>query len=250
MSKNRTTRTRQAALLAGALGLAVAVPTLTFAQPAPKKKPDDTWISVSGTIVSTTPHSFRLDYGKGVITVEMDDFDFYAEGRALMENDQVVVYGLIDDDAFKKRTIEASSVYVENLRTHFFASAEDEEDFATVTGVEMDPAIEVIGRVGQVQGRELQLHTGTATLDVDTASMGYDPLDQEGFQQLRTGDRVRVRGDLDVGLFDDLDLVAESIVTLASSDARGDASGTEAGSAVTSRRDRRADDSGRHAAMR
>jgi hypothetical protein len=46
---------------------------------------------VSGTVVSAKPDSFRLDYGDGVITVEMDDFDFYAEGYGLLPNDQVIV---------------------------------------------------------------------------------------------------------------------------------------------------------------
>lgn len=43
----------------------------------------------------------------------MDDFDFYHEGNALLHDDQVVVYGNIDDDLFEKRSIESSSVYVE-----------------------------------------------------------------------------------------------------------------------------------------
>lgn len=32
------------------------------------------------------------------------------------------------DDLFEKKTIEAGSVYVENLRTAFYANAQDEED--------------------------------------------------------------------------------------------------------------------------
>jgi hypothetical protein len=53
-------------------------------------------------------------------------------------------------------------------------------------------------------------------IDIDTQSMAYDPLDNEGFQRIRVGDRVRVAGVLENGLFDDLDLVADWVISLRS----------------------------------
>ena len=38
---------------------------------SPYMQPDDTWISLSGTVTSVSRDSFTLDYGKGVVTVEM-----------------------------------------------------------------------------------------------------------------------------------------------------------------------------------
>jgi hypothetical protein len=57
----------------------------------------------------------------------MDDWDWYAEGKNLIDGDKVTVYGRIDDDFFETTSIEASSVYVESLGSYFYASAADEE---------------------------------------------------------------------------------------------------------------------------
>lgn len=52
--------------------------TLLFTQPlyadeSPLDDPDNSWISIRGTVVAPTANSFILDYGEGMITVEMDD---------------------------------------------------------------------------------------------------------------------------------------------------------------------------------
>ncbi|WP_312944796.1 hypothetical protein [Stutzerimonas kunmingensis] len=39
----------------------------------PYISPDGSWISLSGTVTSVAPENFTLDYGSGLITVEMDD---------------------------------------------------------------------------------------------------------------------------------------------------------------------------------
>ncbi|MGM0425831.1 MAG: hypothetical protein ACQEQ7_01185 [Thermodesulfobacteriota bacterium] len=71
--------------------------------------------------------SFTLDYGEGTVLVEMDDWDWYDEEGTVLEGDKVTVYGKIDDDLYEATSIEASSVYVENLGTYFYASSADEE---------------------------------------------------------------------------------------------------------------------------
>ncbi len=180
--------------------------------------PNNSWVTVHGRIVEATPSSFVMDYGEGVITVEMDDFDFYPDGYGLMEEDRVVVHGFIDDDFFEARTIEASRVYVENLGTSFYANGADEEDVTTAAVVLPDPGtITVTGRIKTIEGRELTLDTGVGDVRVDTIEMGYDPTDDEGYQQLSTGDKVSVAGHLEDALFDSLELHADSIVTLESS---------------------------------
>ena len=95
--------------------------------PRPYQQSDETWISMKGTVESVKPDSFILDYGMGSIIVEMDDWDWYAEGSALKKGDKVTVYGDVDDDIFEVTSIEANSVYVEGLNSFFFASANDEE---------------------------------------------------------------------------------------------------------------------------
>lgn len=207
-------------LLAAVFPLALAASGAQAADPS--EKPNDSWISVSGTVVSAGPDSFRLDHGSGVITVEMDDFDFYPEGRNLIDNDQVVVYGFIDDDLFEKRTIEASSVYVQNLGTHFYASGADEEDFAvwSLTSPIEVGQVEVTGTVTSVNGRVLTIDNGRRSLRVDTASMPYNPVDQIGYLKIGLGDRIKVSGDMDDSLFGKREIEADWIIELSRSSAR------------------------------
>lgn len=183
---------------------------------SPKTAENDSWISVSGTIVSTTPDAFRLDYAGGVITVEMDDFDFFKEGRALLENDKVVVYGKIDDGLFEKRTIEASSVYVENLNTYFRASAVDEEDFSswTVSSPIVVGKMELTGTVTSIKDREFTVNTGLRKIRVDTWGLPYNPMDDKGYLKIDVGDLVKVHGDVEVSLFESKEVDADWITEL------------------------------------
>ena len=64
----------------------IAVPTAILAttlasgiamaqDPGPCMKPDDTWITINGTVEDVTRDAFKLDYGSGMVMVEMDDGD-------------------------------------------------------------------------------------------------------------------------------------------------------------------------------
>ena len=200
-------------LTALTLGL-LASPCPAFAQ-NPHSRANNTWISISGTVTSAGPDSFALDYGKGTITVEMDDWDWYAEGYKLLKGDKVRVYGYIDEDTFETTKIEAGSVYVKNLGTHFYASSVDEEDRFLSGNDLFDPAITAItGNVTGVKGREFTVDTGKRQIRVDTAGMSYNPLDEEGYQKVRKGTRVTVVGRMDSNLFSSKELDATSVVTL------------------------------------
>lgn len=204
-------------LMSGAAGIALAISmsASSLAQDV-TSQPDGTWISISGTIESAAPDSFVLDYEGGTITVEMDDWDWYQEGTALKEDDKVTVYGRIDDDIFETRTIEAGSVYVENLNTYFYANDADEEDqaLAFVTTPIVVAWMDLVGTVDEVNGREFILDTGNRQIQVDTSSMAYNPMDDEGFQKIDEGDRVKVSGNMDYDLFERKEVMANSIITL------------------------------------
>lgn len=104
-------------------------------QSDPYLKANNTWISISGTVKTVSPDIFLLDYGDGIIKVEMDDGDRDADAYKLIEGDTVTVNGMIDDDFYEATKIEAASVYVEKLGTYFYASSVDEEDYA-VSGIQ------------------------------------------------------------------------------------------------------------------
>jgi len=182
--------------------------------------PDDGWITLTGEVTWTNDESFRLDYGSGLITVEMADFDGFDEAQYLLPCDDVVVYGLVDDDFYETRTIDAASVYVDDANTFVYADAVREDFTLGLYGppaVEFDdPGVTVTGEVTSVDGREFVLSHGLGeAIEVDTASMSYNPMDDEGFQQIDAGDRVTVTGAIDVGFFDNNELSADAVVTIA-----------------------------------
>ncbi|WP_237066361.1 hypothetical protein [Microbulbifer guangxiensis] len=206
-------------------GMAVGAAGLVLSSAAvaedPYDKADDSWISVTGTVVSAQADRFALDFGEGVITVEMDDWDWYQEGQALLDGQEVIVYGRIDDDLYEIRSIEAASVHVDSLNSTFFASALDEEDinniyvgsyfaFPRTEGQE----VSLTGRVKAIEGREFTLDTGVREMRIDTIGLGYNPLDDEGYQQIDAGDFVSVSGELDLGFFEENEIRADRVLTL------------------------------------
>lgn len=181
--------------------------------------PNDTWISLSGTVDRVTPDSFALNFGDGTILVEMDDGDRDADAYKLLVGDKVRVHGMIDHDLFELRTIEASSVFVEKLGTLFFASPVDEEDFQQ--SVAYSPALlatdtAVMGRVAMVdaEDEELVLRVADELLKVDVGELPYNPLDDEGYHQVDVGDHVFVSGLLDDGFFEVRELEAKTVLSL------------------------------------
>lgn len=181
----------------------------------PYAQPDDTWISISGEVESVAPDAFVLDFDEGVITVEMDDGDRDADAYKLVAGDRVTVYGKIDDDLFETRTIEASSVYVENIGTVFYASAVDEEDIIiTLTTPIVVSQVTVQGTVTNVGFDQFSIDTGLREITVEIDELPYNPLDDEGYQQIEEGDVVSVTGTIEPDFMMGRIVMADSVVTL------------------------------------
>lgn len=217
----------QTRLMPRLTSLGVAAVVMLAAGPAyaadvnPYALANNTWITLNGSVENVKPDTFTLDYGDGKITVEMDDGDRDADAYKLIPGDKVTVTGKVDDDFLELRTIEASSVFVENLNTTFFASAVDEETSEGLAAVVTTPIVMseavVTGTVTGVDQHEFSIDTGMRKLNVDVASMPFNPLDDEGFLKIDVGDRVKVRGQIDHDLFDGYEIDAEYVVKLHSS---------------------------------
>ena len=100
-------------------------------QTSPYRLKNGDEIKLAGKVSNAKANTFLLDYGRGSITVELDDYDSYEEGLNIVDGDQVVVTGKVDADSGQKRTIEARRVLIPAIDLEIFASATDEEDTAS-----------------------------------------------------------------------------------------------------------------------
>lgn len=62
---------------------------LLSAQEDPELLPDESWLSLSDSAVDAKPDRYSLDYGKGTVLVEMDDWNWYPDGYGILEADSV-----------------------------------------------------------------------------------------------------------------------------------------------------------------
>lgn len=211
-----TRRTILSLAVAGALSMAMG--TMAVASEDPYNKADDTWITLNGEVVSVDRNSFVMDYGDGEIIVEMDDGDRDADAYKLLPGDRILVTGQIDDDFFTRTTIEATSVYVDNISTTFFAHDADDYAVATAVGYLWVPAEEnravVQGTVTEVDDDEFMIDTGMRKIEVNVDGLAYNPLDDEGYQRIEVGDRVKVFGEVDHEWFGDHEIEADTVVEL------------------------------------
>lgn len=195
----------------------------------PYSKTDRSFVSLTGTVASTVTSKgvgFTLDYGEGIITVEVDDWDWDDDSAGIFPGERVTVNGRIDDDLFETRSIEASSVYVHPRNTYYFASSADEEPRVNTYYPTYPLDGSWLTMTGQVtstdpEDRSFVLDTGIRKFDVLTKDLGYNPLDEIGIQKVDKGDRVSVTGRLDSNVFTKDDIVASTVVSLTDGKKKG-----------------------------
>lgn len=183
----------------------------------PYWEPNNSWISISGTVEEVKANQFLLNYGNGKVTVEMDDGDRDADAYKLLKGDKVTVTGFIDRDLFEKTKVEAGSVYVENIGTTFYASAMDEEDpyftyFSIYHPVSLSTSY-LYGTVTSVDDKSFTLDTGMDKFKVNVKGMSFNPLDEKGYVRIEKGDRVSVQGALDENFFKNREFNATTMVS-------------------------------------
>lgn len=176
---------------------------------------DGDWIRLDGQVVSSTPSnsaSFVLDYGADNITVEADDWDWAADGIAVVPGDIVSVTGRVDEGLFSTKTIEAGAVYIRNLNTVFYANPADEEELG-LAAAPMRPVTDGVDYTGWVTGKSkdgFTLGAGPMKITVKT-----DKLDTAYKSSgVETGDRVYVWGDLTLSSGGESQLTAEGLLEL------------------------------------
>lgn len=186
---------------------------------SPWERDDGQWITLSGKVTDAGANDFKLDYGKGAITVEMDDYDPELEAFNIVRNDRVIVVGRVDADRKQRRTIEAASVYVKNVGKAFFASPDDDEEAvmdlrkATLEGTQLV----LTGKITSLMKDWLVLDTGYQLLTVSTQGIGRnstdDPIPDE-IKKLKIGNQIRIFGAVTDGFMDSDKLIASRIEKL------------------------------------
>ena len=184
-------------LTVAAFALLSAGPLLAV---SPYTLPNNSWIELDGRVTAVTDHSFTLDYGKGAIRVEIDDYDWFDEAYNVLKNDRVKVRGKIDADPNQERSIEAETVRLKDEGVTLQASADDEEDLV-VDFIPPNPvqsaSLEIRGTVESFQNGFMIVKTATDTHRVDLKESSL--LSTKGkpvSHDLRAGDFVSIVGKL------------------------------------------------------
>lgn len=175
-----------------------------------KTATDREWVTISGTVKESAGEYFSLNYGKGSIIVEMDDYDPYND-NLLLEGDKVSVTGKIDKDFYESKSLEASSVYSERLNTYFYANPADEETslftYPTAALATNNDWVGMTGIVQSVDDSEVRMMSGQQAITIDLTELPKKP-------SVEKGDRISVYGKVDNDLFEGFELVAASVTTM------------------------------------
>lgn len=208
------------AVLATILGAAItAFGNSAIAADKVANEPDGSWVSVKGTVVAWLEDSFILDYGENTISVEVDSWDASDNAESILNGYQVTVHGRVDDDFYQERSIEADTIYVNELNTVLTGPTPvDEEEVSRRMHTRyfgpIDTDIEVVGTVTGIKGREFTIDTGDRQVTVNTIELDYNPMDESGFQQIKPGDFVRASGDLTSETLENREIMAETVISL------------------------------------
>ena len=188
------------------------------------EKVKETWIGVTGNIANPQATKFTLDYGKGKLTVEMNDWKWYTKNYDKMIGDKITVYGRLGETLFQGKFIDPTSIYDQKMGTYFFGKSR--LSVLESRAMDDDPVIEFYGKgfpveVGGVtiQGtvtstndKAFTIDTGKRKLTIDTSSLPNDPLDKNGYQAITKGDYLNVTGTISKAFMNKGELVADHIV--------------------------------------
>ena len=149
-------------------------------------------IRLAGEVTKAGAHSFKLDYGKGSILIEVDDYDSYEEGYNVEIGDQVVVWGKVDADPGETRTIEASEVYIPSVDLRIEVCADDEEDprdRAIAQRLSNGTKVELQGVIKNIKSEVCTIQCSKGNLEIHLSSLG-----KQQRKNLLLGQAIKVSG--------------------------------------------------------
>lgn len=215
-----------AALIGGLAlsGAAAGQQSGASSRPADQDREGSTYKSyatLTGTVADAGDDQVKLDYGDGLITVDLEAFDWDQDARPIAQGERVTVFGRIDQALYDEQALRATSLYAYNRSAYYYADQDDRTAFDLGEPVFINNLMDregtwiaLSGEVVGMDGRDVTLDTGESEITVDTSQMQYDPTDAVGYLRLRPGDRISAAGFVDTDLFEERELVARSLVSL------------------------------------
>lgn len=174
---------------------------------------EDTSLTLSGSVTESREDEFDLLVGGQEITVEVEDEIRDGGAYTLVPGDRVSVTGRVDDDLFEGRELKAGALHIDKLGTTFIIDEEYADKYGMNFGEDIGDYAMVAGHVTTVRpdDGEFRIHAGLGDFTVEVDQLAENPLDDEGYMRIRSGDAVRVTGVVDDDWFEGREIVATSI---------------------------------------
>ena len=203
-----TLNTSPAALL---IAIAFFASPLQAEQTSPYQLQNGADIKLTGEVTKAGAHSFKLNYGKGSILIEVDDYDSYEEGYNVEVGDQVVVWGKVDADHGEERTIEAGEVYIPSVDLRIEVCSDDEEDprdRAIAQRLSNGTKVELQGVIKNIKSEVCTIQCSKGNLEIRLSSLG-----KHQRKNLLLGQAIKVSGVYKNRLLRNDMIVAHNVVT-------------------------------------
>jgi len=147
------------------------------------------------------------------VTVEVEDEIRDGGAYTLSPGDRVTVSGRVDDDLFEGKELKANAIHIDKLGTTFIIDEEYADEYGMVFGQDIGDYIAVAGNVTTVRpdDGEFRIHGNLGDFTVEVDKLAENPLDEDGYMRIRTGDAVRIVGKVDEDWLEGREIVATSI---------------------------------------
>lgn len=202
----------------------LAVTFSAMAQAQDDKSPvelrNNAYVTLTGTVGDITDaDEFTLNYKGGSIKVDTNDYwpDLFAKDalEVLKPGDQITVTGVVDDNYFTKKEIDATSIaYRGTNYSRLYRHKSDGTAYSNVWPYYVwdekiyENRVGISGTVSNIlNDQEFEMKYGTGTIKVDTSALKVLDTDR-----LNVGDRVMVYGDMDENWFGKRELDADYLV--------------------------------------
>ena len=177
---------------------------------------DADWVSLTGAVAGSESKQFVIRDGAYAASVQMKDWVWYNSRSKLPDGEVVTVYGKMAEAADGTATVQASSIYVHDRNTFYFAEDSNKEVgytlYAHVADFDDGKRVNVAGLVISKEGRDMAIDTGSDVIAIDTRSVIDDKFDNARFEMVEPGDVIAVSGFLDGRFLDQRHIEARTIL--------------------------------------